>query len=326
MILNGINFGDVIAASGTLNFFGDGYWFHKLLKRFKLLDYSGVTFVAKTSTLLPREGNMPLWPGTTIPKELKPKCIIVNPFKGIALNAVGLSGPGILALLKTGRWQERTDPFFISFMSVDPNPESHIAEFVQCVNLLGRFLKKFEAPIGLKINFSCPNVGLELESDELYEKVCKCLVIGSRLGIPLIPKFNAMLSPETAVAIAGHDACSAICVSNSIPFGELSERINWENLFGSGPSPLAHIDPNGGGLSGKPLLPIVIDWVKAVKQIGISKPVIAGGGILSVRDADTMINEAGADAISLGSVFILRPWRVQSIIRHAKKVYSRKEG
>ncbi|MFH1088419.1 MAG: hypothetical protein V1719_01090 [Patescibacteria group bacterium] len=322
MILKGIDFGNVIAASGALNFFGDGYWFHEWLRRFRLLDHSGITFVAKTSTLYPREGNMPLWPGTTIPKELKPACIIVNPLKGIVLNAVGLSGPGILALLQTGRWQKQTDPFFISFMSVDPDPKLHAFEFEQCINLLGPYLKDFQASIGLKINFSCPNVGMELQSgDELREKVCEFLTIGSQLGIPLIPKFNAMLPPKTALAIAEHDACSAICVSNAIPFGALPEQIDWKYLFGSGPSPLAYIDSNGGALSGKPLFPIVVNWVRTAQSLGISKPVIAGGGILSVRDADTMI-KSGAAAISLGSVFILRPWQVQSIIRYANETYS----
>ena len=43
-------------------------------------------------------------------------------------------------------------------------------------------------------------------------------------------------------------------------------------------------------------------------------PIVGGGGILSVRDAFDML-DAGANAIELGSVSILRPWRVAGIIR-----------
>jgi len=79
-------------ASGGVGFFGEGYWFHTYLKSFGL-DFSDVTFVAKNTTLEARAGNLPLRDDLT-PRELMPKCIYVKPWQGIALNAIGLSGPG----------------------------------------------------------------------------------------------------------------------------------------------------------------------------------------------------------------------------------------
>ncbi|MEK7078406.1 MAG: hypothetical protein AAB911_02450, partial [Patescibacteria group bacterium] len=117
------------------------------------------------------------------------------------------------------------------------------------------------------------------------------------------------------VDIANHSACDAICISNTIPWGQLPDRIDWEGLFGSKISPLAHL--GGGGLSGKPLLPLVIDWITKARRVGLRKHINAGGGILSIKDG-MKVFMAGADSISLGSIAFLRPWRVEGII-HAFK-------
>ena len=93
MILRGIDFGHVMNASGARNFFGQGYWFHPWLKSFGL-DYTGSTFVAKTTPFAPRAGHMPLSGISLQPVELMPKCIKVNMLRGAVLNAVSLSSPG----------------------------------------------------------------------------------------------------------------------------------------------------------------------------------------------------------------------------------------
>jgi dihydroorotate dehydrogenase len=126
-------------------------------------------------------------------------------------------------------------------------------------------------------------------------------------------KLNALVSPHLAAKLASHDVCDAIVCSNTIPWGQLPNQIDWERLFGTDTSPLASL--GGGGLSGKPLLPIVEDWIRAARASGLRKPIVGGGGVLSSGDADRLI-DAGASAIELGSVSILRPWRVAGIIRH----------
>jgi dihydroorotate dehydrogenase len=109
-------------------------------------------------------------------------------------------------------------------------------------------------------------------------------------------------------------------VSNSIPWGKFRGRIDWKGLFGSEVSPLAGM--GGGGLSGRPLLPIVMDWIRAARSSGLHKAIVGGGGILSSLDAAQMMS-CGVDAIEIGSVSILRPWRVAGIIRHANSVLPR---
>ncbi len=122
MRLRGHDFGPVLNSSGARGFYGEGYWFHDLWHQLGL-DYTGSTFVQKTTTLTARAGNMPL-DGVT-PKELLPKCIVVKPFKGVVLNSVGLSGPGAAVILEAwGKAPEAlpAGPKMLSFMSVAATP------------------------------------------------------------------------------------------------------------------------------------------------------------------------------------------------------------
>ena len=145
MDIKGFKFGSVWGASGVQGFFGEGYWFHRIGRPFGL-DFKGATFVAKTTTLNPRKGYMPLKNDFT-PKEFFPKCIVVKSLKGVALNSVGLSGPGALALFRSGLWQRRTEPFFISFMSVAGDAKSRIDELRQFVAIFKNYLPWFRAPV-----------------------------------------------------------------------------------------------------------------------------------------------------------------------------------
>lgn len=317
MKLRGIDFGPVLCASGAMGFFGEGYWHHKFL-RWLGLDFTGCTFVAKTTTLNQRDGNMPFKMGTIDPKEFFPKCIKVYFRKGIMLNAVGLSGPGAKALFEKGKWQKRTDPFFLSFMSVASNSKERIAELEKFVQIFSFHLHDFQAKVGLQINYSCPNVGLN--PAELVKEARSGLGVASHLDIPLMPKFNVLAPIEAVKEISDDPNCDAICVSNTIPWGQLPERINWKDLFGCDFSPLMEF--GGGGLSGWPLLQLVSEWVICTRAMGISKPINAGGGILCPRDAETLFS-VGASSVFIGSMATLCPWQVQRTIKRVHQLFEK---
>lgn len=320
MKLRGIDFGHVLGASGVQGFFGEGYWFHEYLKPFGL-DFEGMTFVAKTTTFESRTGNMELEEDLS-PKHPFPNCIVIKPFKGVVLNSVGSSGPGAWRLFKEGRWQKREKPFFISFTSVLDRRDKRLKELREFIYVFKVFLSHgFKAPVGLQLNFSCPNVGLH--SCELANEVYDSLSIASTLDIPLMPKLNVLFPLEVVKEISEHPHCDALCISNTIPWGKLPDKINWKGLFRSDVSPIAHYD-GGGGLSGKPLLPLVVEYVTQARERGISKPINAGGGILSMKDVYALY-DAGADSIFLGSIAMLRPWRVKGIIRKTNKLFERRD-
>lgn len=306
MNLRGIEFGPILGASGLMGFFGEGHRLHKYYRFIPGYNLEGLTFVAKTTTLKTREGN------------IKSKCVILKFRNGVALNAVGLSGPGSHALFADGRWQERVDPFFISFMSVAENAQLRKNEFKAFKKLFSLYLEKgFSANIGWQINFSCPNVGLDPSA--LIAEVKEFLRLASFLDVPIMPKFNILTPPQAIKEALQNSVCDAICVSNTIPWGKLPEQINWRNLFGSDVSPLAHF--GGGGLSGWPLLSLVCKWVRDARKCGINIPINAGGGILCPDDVDRL-KDAGASSVFLGSGMLLRPHRVKKIIERAYKLYT----
>jgi len=321
MRLRGIEWGNVFNSAGGRSFFGEGYWWHSLAA-WCGLRYAGSTFVAKTTTLLPRKGNMPLDDGQQ-PMALRPDCIVVKPLAGVVLNAVGLSGPGIRVLMDRWREDNRKDhrkgrrprQMVVSYMAVEGTPRDRISEASSFFTLLEPFVQAngtlFTA---LQLNFSCPNVGVD--SSHLREEVAAVLDHAKRLNVPTMIKLNALVPPELACEMAAHSACDAVVCSNTIPWGQLKDRIDWKGLFGSDESPIARY--GGGGLSGKPLLPIVEEWIADVMRAGMTKPVVGGGGILSKRDANRLL-DVGASAVELGSVSILRPWRVAGIIRSVNR-------
>lgn len=316
LTLRGVQFPRVFQMSGATGFFGEGYPFHHYAKMVGM-NWADTVFVAKTTTLEGRGGNMPMQEDGITPKEWKPKCIVVKPFKGVTLNAVGLSGPGLVALLDKGQWQKRKDPFWISFMSVAKTGAERAQELSAAVRILKERKKEFSAPWGFQQNFSCPNVGLD--THELLQEVRIALNITEELAVPLMPKFDLRILPQVARDITQHPTCDAIHVSNALPWGSLPDEINWKKLFGSGTSPLAEY--GGGGLSGKPLLPLLIKWLAQTRRSRmISKPIVAGGGVLSAHDAEAVV-KLGADAIALGTIGILRPWRMKETIRRSYKLY-----
>ncbi len=313
--LKNIDFGPVFVSSGTLNFFGEGWPYHRLYKRLfrKRFNFDGSTFISKTTTLLSRKGNMPL-DNKLQPKEIFPDCIRVDFRKGLVLNSVGLSGPGAVELLRSRKWQNRTEPFMISFMSLGETLEEKLKEAELFVKLLESYKYEFKAPFGVQINVSCPNTkhstkGMINDSLAILEKF-------QPLNIPVDLKIGVADAIVAGIdfikEIEASGLCDCLTCSNTIPWGRIPDQIDWKKLFGSNVSPLKHL--GGGGLSGKPLKPIVLSWLKEVQEAGINMPIKAGGGILNSGDVIDFMN-AGASALEIGCVSILRPWRVQSIIQ-----------
>lgn len=262
---------------------------------------------------------MPLGPGFR-PSDLFPSCVVVKPFKGAALNAVGLSGPGLRYLLD--RWNETSfrdgigsGPWLLSFMSVEPSCDERLSEVSRMCDLL--LARGLPGRPGLQVNMSCPNVGFD--PSLLVDEASRVLDSVSCLRLPVFLKVNVLFPVRAALQLSDHPACDGFVCSNTVPWGKLPDQIDWRSLFGSETSPLAHL--GGGGLSGAPLLPLVARWIRDARAQGISSAIVGGGGVLSPGCADVLV-DAGADAIELGSVSMLRPWRVRSIIQRVRVRFS----
>ncbi|MFH2063192.1 MAG: HisA/HisF-related TIM barrel protein [bacterium] len=311
MILQGIDFGLVHVASGAVGYFGEGYPFHRWLGPLRP-DFGGATLVTKTATAFPREGNMAYRDDGLTPRSSFPDCIVIGWWHGCVLNSVGLGNPGLERLIDLGRWQRQESPFLISVATVSDDRAGRWNEFSQVVRLLRDRCGEFSAPFGIQLNLSCPNcIPSSKSSVQEVQKLMRLARQGLS-GVPVMLKLSVVTRPEEAAELVGQSGCDALCVSNTVPWGSFPRRIDWSGIFGRDDSPLSQF--GGGGLSGAPLLPLVREWLVEAKEIGLDCPVCAGGGILSPGDAESLF-DCGADAISLGSVAILRPWRVGKIAR-----------
>lgn len=322
MILKGVRFDNVCVASGVLNFFGQGWKHHKVYKvSFPgMFNFSGATFIAKTTTLNARVGNMAL-DENYMNRDWFPDCIIGDFKKQIVLNSVGLSGPGVEELLSKKVWQNMTKPFFISFMSLGNTREEKLAEARAFVEIMKKERFFFKAPFGIQVNVSCPNT--EHPTTDMIADALAILQIIYELGVPVDLKIGVADSTlEFLHEVQSSKLCDCITCSNTIRWGQMSERIDWEGLFGTTESPLKK-EYGGGGLSGAPLLPIVTDWLDGARRSGIDMPLKVGGGILCKHDVDKFLL---ADGIEIGCVSILAPWRVRGIIKYANNIFGGYNG
>jgi len=77
----------------------------------------------------------------------------------------------------------------------------------------------------------------------------------------------------------------------------------------------------GGGLSGALIFPLVLYKIQDLRFEGIKMPIKASGGISSPKKV-RIVKRAGADAIEIGTVLMLRPLRVWWILRRAEKIFN----
>jgi dihydroorotate dehydrogenase len=291
--------------------------------------FEGTTFVAKTTTLSPRQGNMPRQNDGIRPKEWFPRCIYLTVrtwLMGVVLNAVGLSGPGVLALLKSYVWQRLTEPFIISFMAVGETLDDRLAEWRRFLNLMGAHQEEFKAPFAIEINVSCPNV--QFHSEDLVREVHAMLDIADMLDVPFIVNINLLVSPQAAAEISQHRNCDALSQANAIPFGAFPDSIPWRKIFRSEVSPLVQRGFPPGGYSGPHALPILVKWIREAASAGIEKPLIVGGGIQNLDDLELVLRSGVpfVRGVKFGILFLLRPWRARSMIHFANTWFARHRG
>jgi dihydroorotate dehydrogenase len=127
-------------------------------------------------------------------------------------------------------------------------------------------------PLAIELNMSCPNVGEVNWPADLFGRAAGC-------GVPVVvklPPVNYRMLFEQSIA-AGLDAFHC-CNTLPVP---------------------------GGGLSGKPLLPVALQCIRELKaaehRIGRKLTIVGGGGITEPADIDAYA-EAGADRFAVGTM------------------------
>jgi len=274
-----------MAASGALAFDGQGWPWEKPLKWVGLFDPALFTIVIKTLTRKPRKGNL-RWYNPL-------RCIRF--LRGGAINAVGLTNPGIEWWCKTiGPTIDQKKLTLVGSILTDNNNDE-LAEMAEMLNPYDL--------VGLEVNASCPNTTGEMLGNA--EKVIEGLQkVKAKTRFPLLVKLSVLHDVEYLVPRL-EGLVEAISI-NTVP---------WSKMFPNKTSPLARF--GGGGVSGKIAQPYTWDLVQRLASL-TSIPVI-GPGVWDYEDI-ARLRTLGASAISFGSIFMRYPWRSTLYAKKDKKI------
>jgi dihydroorotate dehydrogenase (NAD+) catalytic subunit len=270
--VGGVSFrGPVLAASGT---FGYG-------TEVPVLDRRALGgMVSKGIFLRPREGTPP------------PR--IAETPSGM-LNAIGLQGPGVEALIRdyAPKWAQWDFPVFVNI-----NGET-AAEYGE----LAARLDGVPGVSGLEINISCPNVeqgGLYFGNDP-HAASAVTEAVRRRTKLPVWVKLTPMVSDigviARAVEAAGADALCAIntFVGMSMDLNAYRPRLSFRT----------------GGLSGPAIRPLAVHLAhQAARAVRI--PVIGIGGIARAEDALEFL-VAGCSAVQVGTATFVDPRAIAEV-------------
>lgn len=320
LTLKGIDFGKIFCATGARGFYGEGYPFHRLWRHYGM-DWNGTGFSGKTLTLLPRRGtkhnepgNMPLKEDGVTPQELSPRCIWTNFRTGEMINAVGLSNFGAKFYLDSGQYQKIDRPFFISFMCMAGDRAGREAELREFCQLLKRYLSRFKAAVALQLNFGCPNSDHDLT--EFYTEICQlCELAKSLLGIPVVVNCNALM--PTRILIEVSQVADALWIGNTIPFKDAltREQISWQRFGEESPLRRRGIKADGG-LSSPDCFPFTLSKIAQLRDSDVRIPIVGGNGIRTRMDI-IELHLVGADAAFIGSLAVVRPRSMKTVIEAA---------
>ena len=242
--------------------------------------------------------------GAIITKTITVKARAGNPMPRICetsagmLNAIGLQNKGLEDFLahKIPYFKKLGVPLIVSIAGETTE------EFTELAKAFDRHRDVVSA---LEINLSCPNVeGAGVSGMRKQERILDA-VKAVRAGTKLLT--FAKLSPELGdvLAIAAQilkQGVDGLSVINTLRGMSVDIRTRGSRLA-----------KDFGGLSGPAIKPVALRYVYQVKK-EFQVPVIASGGIASVRDALEFLI-VGADLLAVGTANFVEPAATQDILK-----------
>lgn len=201
---------------------------------------------------------------------------------GAWVNKIGLRNPGIDWLVSRESMRRvSTADKLVSIHGFDDGEWRTLLEKAKRLN-------SGAGPMGIELNMSCPNVGEEVGGfpEWLFGEA---VATGMRIVVKLPPvRYGAMADAAIGAGVRVFHCCNTLPVP-------------------------------GGGMSGKPLMPVALKCVEDVAvRLGGEGIVIGGGGVTTVDDARAY-RDAGATRIALGTrvmhpKYLLGEWDLRSLV------------
>ena len=298
----------VATAAGALGFDGRGYsWEKYALIPLGVINPKLFTIITKTFTLMPRKGNMRWW---------RP-CVWPFGLGGGAVNQMGLPNPGICWLVERHRRGLFPVPDLPTIVSITPETPGD-------AEAMAAMLDKMKDIKGIEINVSCPNVTDKYIQGRMPEDVRLACILDDKISH--VRKLLRMVKSETdhpvGVKLGYTDPYREICeeLDGEADWFDLINTIPWKTIFPDKKTPLRWQGLDAGGVSGPAirasawaaLYDVTLDADRRPRPR--RTPIISGGGVGDAEDGCARLR-AGAAAVTIGTMFLTRPWRVNGIAR-----------
>ena len=315
--LNGIRLKNrILAAAGALGY-GNGHWWHRWMQPWLVNPSIYGAVITRTLTLEPRRGRYydPLqtnWQAKIRDLQEMPKVI---------------SGTSrVMRRLGWGRYWNRLGWWNIGIKRWITDYYLGLRKKVNLIISIGGFsILEYQELIkwadnlilaAIEVNISCPNIETDFQNDlELLEELC-CGCRKSARQLPLILKIGIDCDYVKVGQIAEKAGFNAVSAINSIPanyFGPSNPkggRSRWP--FGARKFPCI------GAISGRDIKLYALQVVSELREAA-SIPIVGGGGIFNWSDCEDFL-KAGADALMMGAVHALQPWKPTWIIRRHNQI------
>jgi len=220
---------------------------------------------------------------------------------GGMLNAIGLQGPGVEALIRdyAPHWATWDFPVLVNI-----NGET-VGEYGE----LAARLDGVPGVSGLEINISCPNVreGGMFFGNDPRSAAAVTVAVRERTSLPVWVKLTPAVTDITEIARAceeaGADALSAVntFVGMSFDLRSREPRLAFRT----------------GGLSGPAIRPLAVYLAHRTAR-AVSIPVVGIGGIASAEDAMEFLL-AGCRAVQVGTATFVDPNAIGKIVEGLRR-------
>jgi dihydroorotate dehydrogenase len=309
-----IFFGSIINTPWVRGFYGELPWFFPYFQC-RGACWKDVTFAAKTVTLYPHKGRVPLKKNGR-PKYPLTRFVYWKPFQDFMVNAWALSNPGLVYCL--AEWESREKPFIISVISLQKTLQGRLAEMKSIAKLLLFFAKQVSSPFAIQFNGGCANAGAHNSQDEEdnITEIIETAKILRDVGMPII--FNCSPVISSSIIKEVYPFWSALWVGNVVPWGH--HAIDWSAITPNGISPLqARGLGVSGGYSGPASKPLVISFIQNLQEEKVVIPIIASNGIRTPDDVHDFFKASPhVRAVGVGSIAYTNPADMSAVIREAQ--------
>jgi hypothetical protein len=159
------------------------------------------------------------------------------------------------------------------------------------------------------------------DGEQFVETAQQAIAAARGAGVPLVLGVSIMHDPKKIALLASEEGICAVSVSQPVPWELQSAEIR-KIFFRTVQSPIG--DDAKTFLSGKYLLPLVLEFVGQLSRSGMMVPSIIRGGVVSPSGL-ARAQAGGCRGVVTDTLVSVRPWYAYIVHALARKLFNTKK-